>query len=206
MLTTSNNAESMCTAQGALLASYASLVAPDSSPKAFYQSDYATCSVAARGSCALYNSQLLEDLPACTPEITASNEAIASYYAAGEAACKTLQRAGTLTSLNYDWVYFDRCTCPSACSRSSCVCPSRHAISRVILRLRIPGCVQPRTTPSMCIMQMLQDQQHEYKLNLSCSKQASFARLTQLDPTAVMLCKACELASRISSSVSHLSL
>ena len=168
MLTTSNNAESMCTAQGALLASYASLVAPDSAPKAFYQSDYATCSVAARGSCALYNSQLLEDLPACTPEITASNEAIASYYAAGEAACryyaageaacsKTLQRAGTLTSLNHDWVYVDRCTCPSACSRSSCICPSRHAISRVILRLQIPGRVRPRTMPSMCIMQILQD-------------------------------------------------
>ena len=82
MLTTSNNAESMCTAQGALLASYAAGFVP----KAFYQSDYATCTLATRGSCAAYNSQLLEDLPACAPEITASSFAIASYYAAGEAA------------------------------------------------------------------------------------------------------------------------
>ena len=79
MLTTSNNAESMCTAQGALLASYL----PGDSPKAFYQSDYATCTLAARGSCADYNTQLLADLPACSAEIAASSYAIASYYAAG---------------------------------------------------------------------------------------------------------------------------
>ena len=88
ILTTSNNAESMCTAQGALLASYAS----STSPKAFYQSDYATCSLASRGSCADYNSHLLADLPACSPQIAASSYAVASLYAAGARPCNASLR------------------------------------------------------------------------------------------------------------------
>ena len=87
MLTTSNNAESMCTAQGALLASYS----PSDSPKAFYQSAYATCTLASIGSCADYNTQLLADLPACSPETAASSYAIASYYAAGAQTLATEQ-------------------------------------------------------------------------------------------------------------------
>ena len=86
ILTTSNNAESMCTAQGALLASYAS----STSPKAFYQSDYATCSLASRGTCADYNSHLTADLPACSPQITASSYAVASLYATGAQPCSAL--------------------------------------------------------------------------------------------------------------------
>ena len=66
MISTFDNAESMCTAQGALSAAYA---APGTAPKAFYQADYASCTVASVGTCAGYSSQLTTPLPACSPAI-----------------------------------------------------------------------------------------------------------------------------------------
>ena len=80
MLTTEPNAESECTAQGALLA----LFAPSNSPKSFYRSG-ARCSTAAKGRCADYNAAagLSPPLAKCFPFDEAANQAIASVYAAG---------------------------------------------------------------------------------------------------------------------------
>ena len=82
MLTTFGNTESMCTAQGGMIAA----LAPSASPKTFFQAGYATCTTASLGTCAGYATLvgLPTALPACAPAYGPTFAAIASAWAAGD--------------------------------------------------------------------------------------------------------------------------